>query len=366
MTRKEIISLILLALVILVGIYKFVTAEYEYSDSKYLNYTPTLQGKNLKTEIYILSDKKTTASLTEEAFSYMQGLIYKLSDDYESSQVYKINNSNGVKYPMDEDIFNLLEMSKEMYELTEGRFDISVKPLYDLWDFDSAERGNDAYNKTLIPDSLEVYTKLKLVDFSKIEYNRDYIILPQGMQITFGGIAKGYVVDKTVEFLLSKGAKAGYVDQTSSIKYFGPINKPITLGIQHPREYSKVIAELTNLNDMAIATSGDYQQFFDVGKTRYHHIINAKTGYPCHKNVSVTILSGSAFKADALSTALFLIDDEQAISYLKDFNDTEAIIYNDSFDEVNQTWDAISVKTEKTEHSKGMEFYLKNEYIDGE
>lgn len=366
MTRKEITSLVLLTLVILIGIYKFATAEYEFVDSKYLNYTPTLQGKNLRTEIYVLSDKKKVEATTKEAFDYMQKLIYKLSDDYEDGVLYKINNSQGKKYPMDEDVYNLLEKAKAMYELTDGSFDISIKPVYDLWDFDSAENDNSDLNAELIPDSLTIQTKLKLVDFSRIEYNQEYIILPADMDITFGAIAKGYIVDKTVEFLQSKGIKAGYVDQISSIRYFGDISKKIILGIQHPRQNSEVIAQLSNLNNMAIATSGDYQQYFDVGNIRYHHIIDAKTGFPSHQNVSVTILSTTAFEADALSTALFLIKNDDAIKYLKTIYDTEAIIYSDRYDEIGETWEATSIKTEKTEHSKGLEYYLYNEFIDGE
>ena len=366
MTRKEVTSLILLALVLLIGIYKFVTAEYEFVDSRYLNYTPTLQGKNLRTEIYVLSDKKNVEKITQAAFDYMQELIYKFSDEYEGSVLYKINNSHGTKYPIDEDVYNLLEKAKEMYEISEGHFDVTIKPIYDLWDFEAAKNGNSEFNVGLIPDSLIIKEKLRFVDFSRIEYNEEYIILPEGMKITFGAISKGYIVDKTVEFLQSKGVKAGYVDQISSIRYFGDISKRIILGIQHPRKNSEVIAQLSNLNNMAIATSGDYQQYFDVDNIRYHHIIDAKTGYPCHTNVSVTILSTRAFDADALSTALFLIKSDDAIKCLKALHDTEAIIYSDSYDEIGQTWEATSIKTEKTENSKGMEYYLYNEFIDGE
>ena len=366
MTRKEITSLILLALVILIAIYKFATVEYEYVDSKYLNYTPTTQGNSLRTEIYVLSDKKNGQAVTKEAFDYMQEMIYKFSDEYEESIVYQINNSQGRKFPIDEDVYALLEQARLMYELTDGQFDVTIKPVYDLWDFASAERGNSEINTALIPDSSLVKRKLQLVDFSKIEYNEEYIILPINMKLTFGSIAKGYIVDKTVDLLKSKGIKAGYVDQISSIRYFGDISKRVILGIQHPRDNSKIIAQLSNLNNMALATSGDYQQYFDVEDIRYHHIVNAKTGYPCHRNVSVTILSTKAFDADALSTALFLIDNDKAIAYLKSRNETEAIIYSDTYDEIGQTWEATSVKTEKTEHSKGMDYYLYNEFIDGE
>lgn len=366
MTRKEITSLLLLALVIIIAIYKFATVEYEYVDSRYMNYAPSLQGKSLRTEIYVLSDKKNGAEITQDAFAYMQNLIYKFSEDYNESIVYKINHANGEKVTIDEDIFQLLEEARKMYELTDGQFDITVKAVYDLWDFDKAERGNYAFNASLIPDSTLIKEKLSLVDFSKIAYTEDSITLPAGMQITFGAISKGYIVDKTVDYIQSKGAKAGYVDQISSIRYFGELHKKIILGIQHPRNNSEIIAQLTNLKDMSIATSGDYQQFFDVEDKRYHHIINAKTGYPCSRNASVTILAPKAFDADALSTALFLIENDKAVSYLKNLQATEAIIYSDVYNHNSQTWEATSVKTEKTDNSKGLDYYLYNEFIDGE
>lgn len=366
MTRKEITSLILLALVLLFGIYKFVTSEDDFIGSKFLNYTPTLQGNNLKTEIYVISDKNNAETITKEAFSYMQKLVYKFSDEYEESLIYKINHSAGEKIPMDEDLYKLLEKARSMYELTDGHFDVTIKPVFDLWDFDSVDSNESPLNVKLIPDSLEIIAKLKQVDFSKIEYNRDYIVVPNGMKVTFGAIAKGYVVDKTVEFIQGKGGKAGYVNQTSSIKYFGEMSQDIYLGIQHPRDNSAIIAQLTKLNNMSIATSGDYQQYFDVGNTRYHHLIDAKTGYPSEKNVSVTILTPSAFEADALSTALFLISNDQAINYLKTLSNTDGIFYSDTYDEIGKTWEAVSTKTEKTEKSKGMDYYLYNEFIDGE
>ncbi len=366
MTRKEITSLILLALVIIIAIYKFATVEYEFVDSKYLNYTPTTQGKSLRTEIYVLSDKKNGQEITNQAFEYMQDLIYKFSEDYGQSIVYRINHANGEQVTIDEDVYKLLVEAEKMYRLTQGQFDISIKPVYDLWDFDKVERGNSDFNASLIPDSMMIRENLALVDFSKIEYTQEYIKLPANMQITFGAISKGYIIDKTVNFILEKGAKAGYVDQISSIKYFGDISRKIVLGVQHPRKSSDVIAELTNLNGMAIATSGDYQQFFDVGNVRYHHILNAKTGFPCHQNASVTILAKSAFEADALSTAIFVLDSDTSIQYLKTLDTTEAIIYTDTYDEVGKTWEATSIKTQKNKNSKGIDYYLYNEFIDGE
>lgn len=366
MTKKEKISLILLALVILIGIYKFVTAEYEFVDSKYLNYTPDLQGQNLRTEIYILSDKKKVASITNEAFEYMQELVYRYSEDYSEGIVYKINHAQGEKVAIDEDFYELLEKSREMYELTDGRFDITIRPVLELWDFDSVEDPNDGDNAQHVPELALIEEKLNLVGFSKVEYDRDYIRMPAGMSITLGAISKGFIVDKVVAFLQESGALAGYVDQVSSIRYFGEIKKNVILGIQHPRQNSEIIADLTNLNNTAIATSGDYQQYFDVDDIRFHHILDAKTGYPTHENVAVTIIAENAFIADALSTALFLIDGDEAINYLRGIKNSDAIIYSDFYNEEERSWEAVSIKSEKSEWSKGIEYYLRNEYIDGE
>lgn len=352
MKRKEITSIVLLILVLAFGVYRYITAEYEYNESKYLNYTPDEQGKNLRTEIYCVSDSKNVKKVVSEAMNYMQDLVYKFSDTYCESITYELNHSNGKKVAMDKDLYELLDKSKEMYELSEGKFDITIKPVLDLWEFDLVEDPYHGDNAKFIPSDTLISNKLKLVDFSKIVYNKDYIIIPAGMEITFGAISKGFIVDKTVDFMLSKGIKGGYIDQVSSIRYFGELNKRIVLGIQHPRKMGSVIDELTNLNGISIATSGDYQQFFDVGMQRYHHLINAKTGYPCSDNVAITVLSKDALTADALSTSFFMMNAENVIALLDNYPQTEVIYYREKFDSSKRTWNAVSIK------SKGIEKYI--------
>ncbi len=364
MSKKELRSLIILVLVILFGVFRCVTAKYDYKSSMYLNYTPDKQGKNLKTEIYVISHKKNVEEITEEAFNLMQEMIYKFSDEYPESLVNKINNSKGQQVPMDNDLYELLQTSEEMYKLSNGKFDITVKPLYDLWDFDLVEDPTAGDNVAFIPDSLAIEKALELVDFSKITYNEKFIQVPQGMKITFGAISKGFIVDKIVDFLEDNGAIAGYVDQTSSIRYFGELDKQIILGVQHPRNSSEIIAELTNLADKSISTSGDYQQFFDVGNKRYHHLIDATSGYPFNGNVAITIIANTAFQADAYSTALFFLDSAEAVNLLKPKEETEAIIIKEVFNEKTNQFDAEFIKTEKTDSSKGLDYYLLKEDLD--
>ncbi|HPT73035.1 MAG TPA: FAD:protein FMN transferase, partial [Candidatus Cloacimonadota bacterium] len=179
---------------------------------------------------------------------------------------------------------------------------------------------------------------LKLVDFSKIRYDKKTLHKPKGMQLNFGCIAKGYVVDKAVDYLQSHGATSGVVDCRSSIRIFGKQKEPFVVGIQHPRKMNEVIGELS-LNDQSIGTSGDYQQFFELKGKRYHHILDPHTGYPHENTISVTVIAPNATWADGLSTALFVMDPTEAINYAKELPNTEAVIYYLSKDGI------VSLKT---------------------
>jgi len=358
MTRKEFISLCLFVGVIIFCVVRFATAEYEYVGSRYLNYTPDLQGKNLRTEIYVISKKKNVQEIVENSFAEMQELVYKFSEEYDQSLIYKINNSTKREFEMDSDLYNLLVMADSMYRLTDGKFDVTLNPVYDLWDFDSVEDPISGDNEQFLPDSLEVIKKLEYVGFSKLSYDKEKLYLPEGMELNFGSISKGYIVDKIVKSLKEQGVIAGVIDQVSSIRYFGEIEKKLILGVQHPRLQDQTIEVLTNLENRSISTSGDYQQFFDIGSTRYHHIIDATTGYPARENVSVTLISTSAFEADAYSTALFLMNADAGIEFLKNKKDSDTIIYREKFNYNSNSFDAECLKTGKTEYSNGIDFYL--------
>lgn len=315
MNRKEIISLIILLAVIGYGAIKYYTRSFTEVKSQYLMDTIV--------EISATSKNKHIGEQIDSVFAYIKTLEAKLNEYKPGSWMYQVNNSEASSHPMDADVYELLCIADSLYRMSDGAFDITIKPVWDLWGFNS--------EAPILPDSLQIKEKLKLVDYKKISFSRQHLNKPAGMQITFGAIAKGYILDKAREYMNSLGIQSGYINCRSSMTFFGdPL--PHLVYIQHPRKPDDAIASF-RIQNLSVGTSGDYQQFYEVQGKRYHHIIDPHTGYPVPDMHSVSVLCASAAWADGLSTALFLMPPHQGIEKLKALPATDAIIYysqNDS------------------------------------
>ncbi len=323
MNRKEIVSLIILILVLAFGFYRYKTVKYTTEKSKFImdtwvRVTATAKSKNV-------------GKMIDQTFTYMENLEMVLSEYEPEGWLWKVNQSRQSNFPMDQDAFQILQLADSLYRLTGGKFDITIKPVFDLWKFGSGDSLVSDSILTpaithILPDSLLIKEKLKLVGFDRIRFDQEYLYKPSGMQLTFGALAKGYIVDRAHEYMHSLGVLKGSIDCSSSMVFWGNKLLPNVVGITHPRRLNEVIATL-QVRDIAIGTSGDYQQCFDLDSLRYHHILDAHTGYPVKDVFSVTVLNPSAFLADGLSTAVFLMDPEQALEQIKQIPNTNAIIY---------------------------------------
>jgi thiamine biosynthesis lipoprotein len=147
------------------------------------------------------------------------------------------------------------------------------------------------------------------------------------LRIDLSGIAKGYAADKATEYLKIKGIKNAIVDIGGDIYCLGEKSPDgYTIGIQHPRSKNKLIATL-KVKNKAVATSGDYENFFIYGGKRYSHIINPLTGYPIQNSVvSVTIIAPQAALADGLATGVMVMNPDKGIDLINKLDGAEAII----------------------------------------
>jgi thiamine biosynthesis lipoprotein len=309
MTRREVVSLIILVLVIAYGAYQYVTREFSDTHSRYLLDTIV--------EISGSSNSKSVTQHILAMFDYVAEFEKKFDEYDPNSMIARINSSSEEVFPMDPDLYEMLVIADSLYQLTDGAFDITIKPVWDLWDF-NAEQPTP-------PDSMLIKETLLKVGFDKIRYSKDQLIKPAGMQITLGAIAKGHIFDKVSKRMQELGLKRGFINSRSSICFFGDKMQPIVY-ITHPRKVDDTIASF-RLNDMCVGTSGDYQQYYEVGEHRYHHIINAHTGYPMEDVFSVTVLHPSAAWADGLSTALFLMPPDKALEYVTTQSQANCVIY---------------------------------------
>ena len=331
MKRKEIVSLILLVAVIGVGFWQYMNRKYTDIRSRIMLDTIV--------EISVTSQQKEIIPIIEKGYDLVEHYEKKFSEYRDSSMVWDINHAEGKPVKIDSEMYEMLQYAEKLYKDTEGAFDISIGTVMNCWDFDEGKK----------PSKEELAEALKHVGFDKIEYNENEITIPVGMQLTLGAIAKGYILDKVAEMLMNEDVACGHVTTRSSFKSFGQTTIPRKVGIQHPRKMSEIVAVL-NLRNKAIGTSGDYQKYFEIGYDRYHHIIDARTGYPVKSTFSVTVLCDNAFMADGLSTALFLMGPQKGTEYIKDVPGAESIIYYQDNDEI------ISLK------SLGMKEYLDREY----
>jgi len=329
MNKKDVINLLILLSVISVATYMYVTKIYTAKCSKILLDTIV--------EITANSKSKNVKTMIDSTMNYIQDYENKLSYYKKSSEVWKINNSKSDSISISEDIFNMLEISADLYKKSDGLYDVTIGQLTDIWDFD----------KKIIPDSTTIHKAINNSGFNKIRYGENYLIRPFGIKLNFGSIAKGYIVDKAIQFMKNRGLISGFINAGGDICFFGDVSLQ-KIGVQHPRNKNELIAIL-NMDANAVVTSGDYERSFEFKGVNYHHILNPFTGYPAKNTISVTVIAPTASAADAMATTIFLMQPEKAIELIKTYNNVEAMIYYKKSDEI------ISLKT------MGMKKYLVSE-----
>ena len=147
------------------------------------------------------------------------------------------------------------------------------------------------------------------------------------MAIDLGGIAKGYAVDRALRVLKAAGVSSSLVDAGGDIGLLGskPNGAPWRIGVQHPRDMREMIAVI-EIDSGSVATSGDYERFFEHEGRHYHHILDPRSGYPARGLVSVTIIAPTCGLADALSTAVFVLGPEAGMQLLRRLPQAEGLL----------------------------------------
>jgi len=240
------------------------------------------------------------------------------------SQIYQLNKLGALQ--VSKEVIDLIKKAKFFNQISEGAFDISVGPLVDIW--------KQAIKTQKLPAQSQIDKARKLAGMDKItieEKNSTIRFKRKGMNIDLGAIAKGYAVDVAIEALKKAGIKDALVSAGGDMYCLGTkVGEPWNIGIQHPRKPYEVIGYL-KLANKAVATSGDYEQFFILDNKRYSHIIDPKTGYPADKKViSVTVMAPDCLTADALATSIMVLGKEKGGELAKKFKDVEVrILTND-------------------------------------
>lgn len=242
-----------------------------------------------------------------------------LSKTVEGSDVWNINRAEGNPVEVSDDTVSILNLVKRVSDMSSGAFDVTVAPAVALWNFKDGMQS--------LPDDSDVAAAAAKIDYKKITVNGNTVTLPRGMSIDLGGVAKGYIADRIAEFLRDKGVTSGILNFGGNVVSIG--KKPDgewRVGIQNPREPTGSYLIAINASDKAVVTSGIYERGFDLDGTRYHHLLDPKTGWPKQNELaSVTIITDMSSLADALSTATFVLGMEKGVELVNSLPGVEAI-----------------------------------------
>ena len=279
----------------------------------------------LDTVISINARGKNAELAANKAMEEIHRIDFMLNAYSEKSEIYAVNTAkSGTPVKVSDEVFNLIKLAGEISEKTDGAFDISIKPLADLWDIKS--------ENPKVPSDSAVKEKLAYADYKKVildENERTVTLAADGMSIDLGGIAKGYAADRAAAVLKKYKIKGALVDLGGNIYAVGrksPFHK-WSIGIQTPfkqrGEYFKIYAA----ENTSVVTSGAYERCFEKNGRIYHHILNPKTGYPAESGIkSATVICDNSAMADALSTAVFVLGSGKAEKVAKAFDGIKIII----------------------------------------
>jgi thiamine biosynthesis lipoprotein len=264
-------------------------------------------------------DEKVAEEAISAAFARMEEVERVASIFDEESEAFQLNQDGYLEAPSD-DLLELITMSLDYNQLTDGYFDITVQPLLELW-----QAG--LWQESKVIQKIRIQETQGCVGSDKISIEDNRISFGvEGMKITLGGIAKGYAVDEALEVMGEMGIKHALVNAGGDMSMLGskPKDEPWLVALVNPDDTSQSLANFS-IFDKAIATSGNYERYFDLSK-EVHHIINPKTGYSAEGCISVTVIADGAARADALATSIFAMGHEDGIELIESLADAECLI----------------------------------------
>lgn len=227
-----------------------------------------------------------------------------ISDWIPTTPISEVNRNAGIKpVKVPQEVFDLVQRSIKISELTSGAFDISYASMDKIWKFDGS--------MTTMPTPEEIKKSVEKVGYKNIildAENNTIFLKNKGMKLGLGGIGQGFIADKIKALLISKGVIAGIVNISGDINTWGKqLNgEKWKVGIKNPLNKDKIFATFP-LEDSAVETSGSYEKYVTFNGIRYSHIIDTRTGYPASGVISVSVFAKSTEFADALATGVFVM-----------------------------------------------------------
>ncbi len=280
-----------------------------------------LQGRTMGTsyniKVVATQEQLDELKLQQQIDEALKQVNQAMSTYIPSSEISQFNQSNSTEaIEISAGFARVLAESIRIGELTQGKLDVTVGPLVNLWGFGPEQRPETVPNDKLLQETR------KRIGLSNIllEGNQLSKKIP-ALYIDLSTIAKGYGVDIVAELIEANGFFNYLVEIGGElrVKGFKSTGELWAIAIEKPVSNERSVQEIIIPKDNAVATSGDYRNYFEAGGERFSHIIDPATGKPIkHNLVSVTVIHPSSMTADGLSTALMVMGMEQGLAFAKD------------------------------------------------
>lgn len=295
-------------------------------ESSRFEFTSVHMGTQFQILLYATEEEQAEMA-AKEAFEHVEELNSILSDYIDGSELNKLSRSSGSgeTIPVSEPLFHILESSLRFSEITNGMFDITIGPYTQIW------RGLRRETEPELPDMNELGEARKKVGYYYIELdpdNRSVILKRESMQLDPGGIAKGYAADEVLDILKKHNIQSALVNAGGDITigHPPPGRDSWDVAVPLPREESSNDYIELQLAEMAVSTSGNMFQFVEIDGQKYSHIIDPRTGLGGTRQVQVTVIAPDGISADALASALNIMDPESGIKLTDKLEGVEAYI----------------------------------------
>jgi len=268
------------------------------------------------------SGSHSVRHLAQQIHSVLQDVDAHMSTWRTDSEVSAFNNSTNTDWQvMSPATTSVIAQAHNISDLSAGAFDLTVGPLVDLWGFGAGALKLNKGGSYVKPAASGIREALTRVGFDAIDISSDNNVVRKRKprnQIDLSGIAKGHAVDCVANELDSKGIESYLVEVGGELRSRGrkPDGSLWRVAIEQPNARQRDVFRILKLDNQAVATSGNYRNFFDHGGQRYSHAIDPRTGESVsHQLASVSVVAKTTLLADAFSTAMMVMGPDTAIEF---------------------------------------------------
>ena len=272
---------------------------------------------------------KSMSGLKDKIDERLQTINQSMSTYLPDSEISRFNaiQDTRERLAVSDDFLQVMLAARDIYEKTGGAWDGTIKPLVNLWGFGNTRQAHQ------VPDESEIEKQMRWIGFQHIDIFPEGYLQKKRSTITLdlASIAKGYAVDQISDLLQASGIEHFLVEIGGEVFAAGyrKDGQPWRVGINRPSTTASTtdVYQVVPLHNRAMATSGDYRNYFETGGKRFSHIIDPRTGYPVNNAVvSVSIVADSCMFADGLATAIMVMGLEQGMALIRSLKDVEGFV----------------------------------------